>query len=82
MSEQLVAVIASTKGRGRCRGEHCDASITWYRTHPANRAMPFTGEPVPRKSERVDGELIEYMSADDCHWASCPDAPAFKRGKR
>jgi hypothetical protein len=77
MSDRLIAVIAKTRGPGRCRS--CQAPITWYRTHPGDKAMPFNADPVALKTERVDGELIEHMSAADSHWASCPDAPVWKR---
>jgi len=81
-AEQFVRVVAKTKGRGTCRS--CGATITWYRTWPNEKAMPFDGEPVARKSEHNERrELVELMSADDVHWRTCPDANTFrKRGTR
>jgi hypothetical protein len=79
--EQLVAVVAKTKGAGRCRS--CSARITWYRTHPGDKAMPFDGEPVPRRSEHNEQrELIEFIPASDVHWRTCPDADKFRKAKR
>jgi hypothetical protein len=79
--EQLVRVIADSKGRGTCRS--CQAPITWYRTHPNGKALPFDGDPVPRKSEHATtgagAPLILFLSADDSHWVRCPQAKEWKR---
>jgi len=54
--------------RSRCKGLHCGAMISWYRT-PAGKRMPLTpiaGEP---------GKVLEP------HFASCPDANEFRKRK-
>lgn len=77
--QQLVAVLASTRGTGTCRS--CGAAITWYRTHPANKAIPFDGAPVAiRTSHTADThELVEHVDAADDHFRSCPDAANWRR---
>lgn len=77
MAEVLVKVLADTKGGGRCRS--CDARLTWYET-VAGKRMPFDGDPVPRGSELdQDRRLVEWLSSDDVHWRTCPEADRFRR---
>lgn len=82
MSEQLVRIVARSKGRGVCRS--CGAPLTWAETFPGKKRMPFDGDPVPRRSEHdpETHELIEHLSRADVHWATCPDAKQWKGGGR
>ncbi len=76
--EQLVSVLEQTKGRGTCRS--CGSPLTWYRTYPGDRAMPFDGDPVPRSSHNTEsGEVVVTMPAEDCHFRTCPNADQHRR---
>lgn len=57
----------------RCQGPDCDATIEWWIT-PNGRRMPF--------SVRKAGNLL-FQSAEvrEPHWASCPNAPNFRKPK-
>lgn len=75
--ETLVRVFDDTRGSGRCRS--CDAKLTWFTT-VAGKKIPFDGDPVPRKSDLdADRRLVLFLSSDDVHWATCPDADRFRR---
>lgn len=78
--ETLVRVWDDTRGPGRCRS--CDAKLTWFET-VAGKKIPFDGDPVPRRSEHdpATRRLILYLGSDDVHWATCPDADRFRRGR-
>lgn len=76
-TEQLVKVLDGIRGWGTCRS--CHQRIAWFHTYPGGKAMPFNGDPVPRKSENVDGALVLSLPASASHWASCPQAKAWKK---
>lgn len=77
MPDQLVRVYDDTRGRGTCRG--CGAPLVWFET-VAGKRMPFDGEPVARKSEHDDSRrLVLFLSAEDTHFRSCPDAKTFRK---
>jgi hypothetical protein len=73
MPEQLIRIIAKTRGPGNCRS--CGAMITWARTFPRNQAMPFDGDPIALKTEHDQQEgLIEFIPASQSHFANCPQS--------
>jgi hypothetical protein len=66
---------------GICRG--CHAPIQWRLTQ-AGRRMPMNEGTVHLKvlpDEPGKPQMGEF-STDDVHWASCPEAKAFKRKRR
>ena len=79
MSAGTIEVWADTRGRGRCRGEHCGAAGTWYETLTGKK-MLFTGEPVAlsTRHDESSGRLVEVLDFESVHWRSCPDWLAFK----
>jgi hypothetical protein len=76
MAETLIALYESSRKSGVCSA--CAARLDWYHTHPKQKAMPMNAGAVPRRSERVAGEVVAYFSSDDTHWSSCPDAGRFR----
>lgn len=79
MAEQLVRVIGKTRGMmTSCRS--CGAPITWFRTFPNNKAMPFNQDPVALKTEH-DNEYgtIECIPASESHFSTCPQSKKWSR---
>lgn len=73
-----VEIRARSKGLGTCRG--CGASIEWGEIVKSGARMPFD-PPIVALRTRHDnaGELIEEVDLTTNHWATCPQAKAFKR---
>lgn len=75
---RTLAVYADSKGRASCRG--CGAAITWAELVSSGKRMCFTGDPVALRTEHgEDRRLIEHLAFEENHWATCPNAPQFKR---
>lgn len=73
---QLVKLRKATMGTAFCRS--CGAPITWYRTLATGRPMPIDGH----NPELLDGDADYVVAhADQTHWATCPDAKTWRRGK-
>ena len=73
-----IEIYSDTKGKARCRG--CQAPITWAEVVKSGKKMCFDGEPVAITTRHDEGHrLIETLDLTENHWATCPDAPAFKR---
>lgn len=88
---KTIAVYADTRGRGTCRG--CGAAMTWAEVVASGKRMPFTGDPVPLRTENqcaaeinllgfTGGRVIDHLAFDDNHWASCQARDQFKKGSR
>jgi hypothetical protein len=77
-----ITIWADTRGLSRCRS--CNAAIEWAEVVASGKRMPFDGEIVPVSSAHKDGRLVEVVDTDVTrpHWASCPQAEQWRRGKR
>ena len=64
---------------GCCRSRRCEAQIEWVRTVKANRAMPINVPAVLHIDTLPDGTQRIFVDDASVHWATCPDAKAFKR---
>jgi hypothetical protein len=74
---RLVRVYADTRGHGRCRA--CGATLTWFQTVPRHQNIPFDGHPVTRVTALdPDGREVLALDAAEVHWATCPQASAFR----
>jgi hypothetical protein len=68
-----------TAEQGKCETDKekgrigCDAPITFYRTFPNEKRMPFDGPPVIVKqhSPRDDGAVIAEVQTNNVHFATC-----------
>lgn len=79
MADALIRVLAEGHNGARCRG--CGAAITWFTT-VSGRAMPFTGVPVIERHEQdADGRRVLFLRSSAAHWATCPQADRFRKGK-
>jgi len=85
--EKTIQLDLRTKAPGVCRG--CLQPIDWYTT-PAGKAMPMNARTVAIRTSGtrpvlgghgVQPEMGEFL-ASDTHWATCPVAAKFHRGKR
>lgn len=65
----------------------CEKTITWAET-PAGKPMPLDAEPSPRGTMALVGGKCWHATEEDRrllrplfvpHWATCPDAPSFRR---
>jgi hypothetical protein len=76
-------IYADTRGRATCRGEHCATTIEWAELVGTKQRMCFD-VPLVALATRHDANrrLIEVVDLSTNHWASCPDAPSFKRVSR
>lgn len=75
---RTIAVYADTRGPGTCRG--CGARMTWAEVVASGKRMCFTGDPVALRTEHgADHRLIEHLDFAENHWATCPEAPSFRR---
>lgn len=84
MPEQLTCVKAKSRGRCPVPCDSCRKPMTWFRTHPNNKPIPFDGDPVALKTGRDadTGEPLEYLSAAECHFVTCPNAAEHRRPRR
>lgn len=75
---QILKAWDDTRGApATCRS--CGAAITWYELVSGKR-HPFNGhDPVPLRTGHIDNRLVAYMDGADSHFATCPDAKAWKR---
>lgn len=78
--ETLIRLFEDTEGLGVCRG--CQAAIAWFKTL-TGKSMPMNAGAVPRRSENdpETGRVVAFYSADDSHWATCPDRAQFGRNR-
>ena len=74
-----ITILRSSRRLGRCRT--CNAPIEWARIDDSQRAMPFNPPIVVLPSRPDDPPDIERvdMEATTSHFASCPDAPRWRR---
>jgi hypothetical protein len=81
-TETLIRLYEDTKKPGVCSATSCRAPIDWYRTLK-DKGMPMNRGAVPRKSENDPDtkRVIAFFSAGDSHWATCPAATKFGRGR-
>lgn len=56
----------------------CRASLIWLKTE-RGKWMPFNGHPVAVRTKLVEGALLGEYDSATVHWATCPDADAFRR---
>ena len=80
---KTVEICADTRGRSRCRS--CGACIEWAEVAKSGRKMPFDGEivPVGSRHEPETRRLIEIVDLEvtTSHFATCPDAEQWRRGR-
>lgn len=60
---RTLAVYADTRGRGTCRG--CGAAITWAEVVASGKRMPFTGDPVPLRTENERANLSDICAGPE-----------------
>jgi hypothetical protein len=80
--DTLVRLYEDTKKPGICSATSCGAALDWYRTLN-DKGMPMNRGAVPVKSENESDtrRVIAFFSASDSHWATCPAASKFGRGR-
>jgi len=78
MAEKLIRVFEDAVTAGHCK--ECRAALEFYPTLNGH-VMPMNAGSVPRKSIRdeASGRVIVFMSSDESHFATCPQAEAFRR---
>lgn len=82
---KYVRIYADTIQRGGpCRGEHCDAHVTFAENVLSGKRTPFTGEIVAlaTERERATGRQIFLVDFEQIHFRSCPDAQRFSGSAR
>lgn len=75
--------------RGTCRSEACGAVIIWARSRDG-KAIPLDVEPTADGNLALVGGIAEAYGLEHAaeklprytsHFATCPDAPAFRKEK-
>jgi len=75
----LILLKKAKTNTGVCRS--CGAPVDWYTT-PAGKAMPMNAgaRPVHEDPDSFDPPFATFHT-DDTHWATCPNAGAWKTQK-
>ena len=72
----MLHVYDDTKGKGECRS--CHASIFWF-TLVSGKKHPFDTDVYLTTMHGDDRRLIGTISAEDSHFATCPQAKEWSR---
>jgi len=76
----MISLVLPKTNTGHCRS--CGAIIDWYQT-PAGKGMPLNAGAVHlRTTGGGPRPEVGEFDAADTHWATCPQAAAWKKGGR
>jgi hypothetical protein len=78
---QTLKVYDDSKGGGACRS--CHAPITWFELTSGKRHPVNGREPAYLRTAHEPGthRLIGEIDGAESHFATCPDAKSWSRGK-
>lgn len=63
-----------------CAG--CSARVEWVTTLAKGKAMPVEHPLlVEREHERLDGSVVTVIDGGQSHFANCPEAKLFRKGR-
>lgn len=78
---KLAWIFADTRGGGTCRS--CQAPIVWAEIVKSGKKMPFNPPLVALLTDhdKGSGRLVEGVALDESHFATCPNAPAWRKSR-
>ena len=79
-STTTIGVYADSRGLGKCRGPNCGAPIEWAQVVDSGRRMCFNRGAARTAISYEPGSRrrIDHLDLTANHWATCPDADAFR----